>query len=124
MIRESADNSEQSFPTNPQFAISVIKQRLHTLDHKLQIDPDYLQKLPRIPAITLHKPTASGGKFWTGAIMQNGVHLHWGKLKTKGNIKLITDCIHNNRFLELTQRACRKIQDGYTIHSPDTYLPK
>jgi hypothetical protein len=56
--------------------------------------------------------------------MQNGVHLHWGKLMTNGQIKLITPCVHNSPALELLRRAGQKISDGYIIQSNKTYLPK
>lgn len=112
------------YPVN-QLTAPPVLQHLDQLIPSVQSDPDFLLTLPQYPRIALESPSVSGGKFWLGVAMENGLSIRWGKMGTQGTLKHfpLQSCKHNNPVLELKNRFARKIKDGYTIIQHETKLP-
>ena len=91
----------------------------------VQNDPDFLLTLPEYPRIALESPSVSGGKFWLGVAMENGLSVRWGKMGTQGTLKHfpLDRCKNKNPVLELKHRFMSKINNGYTIMQHQTKLP-
>lgn len=74
------------YPVN-QLKAPPVLQRLDQLIPFVQSDPDFLLTLPEYPRIVLESPSVSGGKFWLGVAMENGLSVRWGKMGTQGTLK-------------------------------------
>lgn len=74
------------YPAN-QLKAPPVLQRLDQLIPSVQNDPDSLLTLPEYPRIVLESPSVSGGKFWLGVAMENGLSVRWGKTGTQGTLK-------------------------------------
>ena len=112
------------YPVN-QLASPPVIQRLDQLIPSVQNDPDFLLTLPEYPRIVLESPSVSGGKFWLGVAMENGISFRWGKLGTNGTVKHfpITQCKSKNPVLELKHRFMSKMNNGYNIVPHETKIP-
>ena len=88
-------------------------------------NPDFLLTLPEFPRIALESPSASGGKFWLGVVMESGVSIRWGRAGTAGTVKHfpLAQCKNNNPLLELKDRFMSKIGKGYNLNPHDTRIP-
>ena len=118
------DTAHGWYPVNQLTAPPVI-QRLDQLIPSVQNDADFLLTLPEYPRIALESPSISGGKFWLGVAMENGLSVRWGKMGTQGTLKHfpLVRCKNNNPVLELRNRFARKINEGYTIIQHEPKLP-
>lgn len=112
------------YPVNQLTAPPVI-QCLDQLIPVVQNDPGFLLTLPAYPRIVLESPSASGGKYWLGVAMENGLSIRWGKMGTQGTLKHfpLDRCKNKNPVLELKQRFMNKINTGYSIMPRETSLP-
>jgi len=112
------------YPVN-QLAAPPVLQRLDQFIPSVQNDPDFLLTLPEYPRIVLESPSTSGGKFWLGVAMENGLSVRWGKMGTPGTLKHfpLDRCKNKNPVLELKYRFMSKINNGYTIMQHQTKLP-
>jgi hypothetical protein len=118
------DTAHGWYPVNQLTAPPVI-QRLDQLIPSVQNDLDFLLTLPEYPRIVLESPSVSGGKFWLGVAMENGLSIRWGKMGTQGTLKhfALGQCKRNNPVLELKHRFMGKINNGYAIIPHETKLP-
>lgn len=118
------DTAHGWYPVNQLTAPPII-QRLDQLIPSVQNDPDFLLTLPEYPRIVLESPSASGGNFWLGVAMENGLSVRWGKMGAHGTLKHfpLSKCKNNNPVLELRNRFARKINEGYNSIPTETKLP-
>lgn len=112
------------YPVN-QLAAPPLLQRLDQLIPSVQNDPDFLITLPEYPRIALESPSVSGGKFWLGVAIENGLSVRWGKAGTQGTLKHIPikQCKNKNPLLELKRRFMSKMNTGYNLNLQETRLP-
>lgn len=91
----------------------------------VQNDADFLLTLPEYPRIVLESPSVSGGKFWLGVAMENGLSVRWGKVGTQGTLKHfpLNRCKNGNPVLELKHRLMNKMNNGYNLNPQETRLP-
>ena len=101
------------YPVN-QLTAPPVLQRLDQLIPSVQNDPDSLLTLPEYPRIVLESPSVSGGKFWLGVAMENGLSVRWGKTGTQGTLKHfpLDRCKNKNSLLELKRRFMSKMNSG------------
>ena len=118
------DTAHGWYPINQLIAPPVI-QRLDQLIPSVQNDADFLLTLPEYPRIALESPSVSGGKFWLGVAMENGLSIRWGKMGTQGTMKhfSLNHCKNGNPVLELKHRFMGKMNTGYNIIPHETKLP-
>lgn len=100
-----------------QLTAPPVIQRLDQLIPSVQNHPDFLLTLPQYPRIALESPSVSGGKFWLGVAMENGLSIRWGKMGTQGTLKHfpLERCKNKNPVLELKHRFMGKMNSGYNI---------
>lgn len=112
------------YPVN-QLAAPPLLQRLDQLIPSVQNGPDFLLTLPEYPRIVLESPSVSGGKFWLGVAIENGLSVRWGKTGTQGTLKHIPikQCKNKNHLLELKRRFMSKMNSGYNLNLQETRLP-
>lgn len=112
------------YPVNQLTAPPII-QRLDQLIPAVQNDPDSLLTFPEYPRIALESPSVSGGKFWLGVAMENGLSIRWGKMGTQGTLKHfpLNRCKNGNPVPELKHRFMGKMNTGYNIIPQETKLP-
>lgn len=108
-----------------QLTAPPVIQRLDQLIPSVQNHPDFLLTLPQYPRIALESPSVSGGKFWLGVAMENGLSIRWGKMGTQGTLKYfpLERCKNKNPVLELKHRFMGKMNSGYNIMPHETKLP-
>lgn len=118
------DTAHGWYPVN-QLAAPPLLQRLDQLIPSVQNDPDFLLTLPEYPRIVLESPSVSGGKFWLGVAIENGLSVRWGKAGTQGTLKHIPikQCKNKNPLLELKRRFMSKMNTGYNLNLQETRLP-
>lgn len=118
------DTAHGWYPVN-QLAAPPIIQRLDQLIPTVQNDPDFLLTLPEYPRIALESPSVSGGKFWLGVAMENGLSVRWGKMGAQGTLKHfpLDRCKNKNPLLELKRRFISKMNSGYNLNLQETRLP-
>lgn len=112
------------YPVN-QLTAPPVLQRLDQLIPSVQNDPDSLLTLPEYPRIVLESPSVSGGKFWLGVAMENGLSVRWGKTGMQGTLKHfpLDRCKNKNSLLELKRRFMSKMNSGYNLNLQETRLP-
>ena len=112
------------YPVN-QLTAPPVLQRLDQLIPSVQNNPDSLLTLPEYPHIVLESPSVSGGKFWLGVAMENGLSVRWGKTGTQGTLKHfpLDRCKNKNPLLELKRRFMSKMNSGYNLNLQETRLP-
>lgn len=87
-----------------------------------------LTDISNLPSIRLSTAsnTAAGGKFWRAIVSLGGLELHWGRWNTVGQTAkiAIANCIDHDPVLELLNRSCAKIQNGYTLDRGNISISK
>ena len=112
------------YPAN-QLAAPPVLQRLDQLIPSVQNDPDFLLTLPEYPRIVLESHSVSGGKFWLGVAIENGLSVRWGKTGTQGTLKHfpLDRCKNKNPLQELKRRFMSKMNSSYNLNLQETRLP-
>ena len=125
MTRGSPQPESAPTPSPHPFSAKLIAQSLDFLAAQTQGNPDYILTLAQPLCIFLEAPSPSGGKFWSGIVMEIGLSMRWGKMASQGQVKHIPlrSCRQHNAVLELKHRALEKLAKGYVIAPHRTVLP-